>query len=169
MKKAYIALGSNLGERLENLKQALELLEGEIAIMIQEVSAVYETAPVGGPKQEPFLNACAAITTNLLPTQLLLKMLGVEETMGRIRKERWGPRIIDLDLLIYEGATMITPLLELPHPRLAERDFVLFPLFDIAPDLLIPAKGKTVGEILATRQPANGVQLFQSSSWFTIK
>jgi len=169
LKIACVALGSNLGERLENLKQALVMLEREAGITVQAVSAVYETAPVGGPKQGPFLNACAVLATDLSPTQLLLKMLGVEETMGRIRKERWGPRIIDLDLLIFNGVTMNTPLLELPHPRLAERDFVLIPLADIVPDLLIPAKGKTVREILATRRPANDVQLFQPSSWFAIK
>lgn len=169
MKLAYVALGSNLGERLENLKHALEMLEREAGITVQAVSAVYETAPVGGPEQGPFLNACAVLATDLSPTQLLLRMLESENVMGRIRKERWGPRIIDLDLLIFNGVTMNTPLLELPHPRLTERDFVLIPLADIVPDLLVPTKGKTVREILATRRPANDVQLFQPPSWFAIK
>lgn len=169
MKLAYVSLGSNLGERLENLKHALEMLEREAGITVQAVSAVYETTPVGGPEQGPFLNACAVLATDLSPTQLLLRMLESENVMGRIRKERWGPRIIDLDLLIFSGVTMNTPLLELPHPRLTERDFVLIPLADIVPDLLIPTKGRTVREILATRRPANDIQLFQPPSWFAIK
>lgn len=169
MKIAYISLGSNLGERLENLKHALGMLEREKGITVQAVSAVYETAPVGGPEQGPFLNACAVLATDLSPTLLLLRLLEIENVMGRVRNERWGPRIIDLDLLIFNGVKMNTPLLELPHPRLTERDFVLIPLADIAPDLFIPTKGKTVSEILASRRAASDIQLFQSPSWFTIE
>jgi len=160
MKIAYIALGTNLGERLENLRRALEMLSAEAGILVQAVSSVYETEPVGGPEQGQFLNACAAIATSLTPTALLLTMLDIEEKMGRIRKERWGSRLIDLDLLIYEGITMNTPLLELPHPRLTERDFVLIPLADIAPDLPIPRCGKTVREILSSRPKAKDVKLY---------
>lgn len=157
MKKAYIALGTNLGERLENLKLALELIDTEGGLEVKSVSSVYETKPVGGPDQGYFLNACALIKSDLTPTMLLLKLLEIENKMGRIREERWGPRIIDLDLLIYENVTMNTPLLELPHPRLTERDFVLLPLCDIAPDLVIARGGKTVYNHLSTRPKADDV------------
>jgi 2-amino-4-hydroxy-6-hydroxymethyldihydropteridine diphosphokinase len=138
MSNACIALGSNLGDRAKNLRTALEMLSQADRIKIDAVSAIYETAPVGGPEQGPYLNACAALTTELPPTKLLLAILDIEEKMGRVREVRWGPRIIDLDLLLYETVMMNTPLLELPHPRMGERDFVLIPLADIAPDLIIP-------------------------------
>lgn len=157
MKTAYIALGTNLGERLENLKRAVELIDKVDALEIKSVSSVYETRPVGGPEQSNYLNACALIKSELTPTLLLLKLLEIENIMGRVREERWGPRIIDLDLLVYENVIMNTPLLELPHPRLTERDFVLIPLCDIAPDLVITGGGKTVYNLLSTRPRADDV------------
>ena len=157
MKTAYIALGTNLGERLENLKRAVELIDEVDALEVKSVSSVYETRPVGGPEQGNYLNACALIKSELTPTLLLLKLLEIENIMGRVREERWGPRIIDLDLLVYENVIMNTPLLELPHPRLTERDFVLIPLCDIAPDLVITGGGKTVYNLLSTRPRADDV------------
>jgi 2-amino-4-hydroxy-6-hydroxymethyldihydropteridine diphosphokinase len=157
MKKAYIALGTNLGDKLENLKRAVEMINEEDALEVKSVSSVYETKPVGGPEQGNFLNACALIKSELTPTRLLLKLLDIENIMGRVREERWGPRIIDLDLLVYEDVTMNTPLLELPHPRLTERDFVLIPLCDIAPDLVITGSGKTVYNLLSTRPKSDDV------------
>jgi 2-amino-4-hydroxy-6-hydroxymethyldihydropteridine diphosphokinase len=157
MKNAYIALGTNLGERLENLKRAVELINKEDALEVKSLSSVYETKPIGGPEQGNFLNACALIKSELTPTMLLLKLLEIENIMGRVREERWGPRIIDLDLLVYENVSMNTPLLELPHPRLTERDFVLIPLSDIAPDLVITGSGKTVYNLLSTRPKADDV------------
>ncbi len=162
---AYISLGTNLGDRLENLKQALELLQKDARARLIGVSAIYETAPVGGPEQGPFLNVCAALETALTPTKLLLEMLAIEDKLGRVRKERWGPRVIDLDLLIYDVVRMNTPLLELPHPRLTERDFVLVPLTDIAPALMIPGKNKSVAEILAARPATEDVKLFLPADW----
>lgn len=165
MEKAYIALGSNMGNRLEYLKQALAMLSAEKKITLQAVSAVYETVPVGGPKQSSYLNACSALLTDFTPVLLLRKLLETEDLIGRVRKERWGPRVIDLDLLIYSRVMMNTPLLELPHPRLAWRDFVLVPLADIAPDLFIPGQGLTVREIIANRKPVSDVKLFLAPSW----
>lgn len=169
MRNAYIGIGANLGERLVNLKKALNMLSSEKEISVQAVSAIYETAPVGGPEQGPFLNACAALQTTLTPTLLLLKMLEVENSLGRVREVRWGPRVIDLDLLVYEGVIMNTPLLELPHPRMIERNFVLIPLADIDRELLIPGHGKTVGEILSDRDATDDLEVFMPPSWFTIK
>jgi len=167
MKKAYIALGSNLGNRLENLKHSLKLLSTERGITVTAISAVYETEPVGGPGQGPFLNACAKVRTRLTPTILLLEMLDVENNMGRVREERWGPRLIDLDLLVYDRTTISSPLLELPHPRLVERDFVLIPLADIAPNLTIPGQEKTVSEIISNRKSTDDVKLFLPSGWYS--
>ncbi len=165
MKAAYIALGSNMGDRLDNLKRSLELLSSGKGIFVTAVSAVYETEPVGGPEQDLYLNACASLATDLPPTSLLLKMLDIETGMGRTRDQQWGPRIIDLDLLVYEGITMKSPLLELPHPRLADRDFVLIPLAGIAPNLVIPGRNRKVREILSRRDPAKGVRLYKPSGW----
>ncbi|OPL09833.1 MAG: hypothetical protein AVO34_13100 [Firmicutes bacterium ML8_F2] len=164
---AFIALGTNLGDRLDNLKQALELLQKEPGVKIITVSAIYETAPVGGPDQGPFLNASAILETGLSPTKLLIKMLAIEDKLGRVRKEIWGPRVIDLDLLVYDQIRMNTPLLELPHPRLSERDFVLVPLADIAPALIIPGQEKKVADILAARPVTEDVKLFLPADWYS--
>jgi len=166
MDQAYIALGTNLGDRVNYLKQAVELLQAEKAIRFEALSALYETAPVGGPVQGPYLNACAAIKTCLSPVQLLLKLLELENVIGRVREMRWGPRIIDLDLLIYDEIMMRTPLLDLPHPRMCERDFVLVPLADIAPKLIIPGCNRSVLELLTDREPGNEIRLYLSRGWF---
>jgi 2-amino-4-hydroxy-6-hydroxymethyldihydropteridine diphosphokinase len=166
MTAAHIALGSNLGDRAANLRTALEMLAQTAGISITAVSAIYETAPVGGPEQDPYLNTCAALVTELTPARLLLVMLDIEEKMGRVRKVRWGPRIIDLDLLLYGTTIMNTPLLELPHPRMSERDFVLIPLADIAPDQNIPGLNRTVAMILAGRPDNEDVKLFLPTGWF---
>ncbi len=163
--KAYVGLGTNLGNRLENLKTAIKLLSETEGVAVEAVSAVYETAPVGGPDQGPFLNACVSVSTTLPPKSLLDVMLGIEIVMGRVREERWGPRLIDLDLLWCENTTMPGPDLELPHPRLTERDFVLIPLAELAPDLVPVRPGKSVAEILAGRQPAADVKLFLPPGW----
>lgn len=168
MTTAYIALGSNLGDRAKNLRTALAMLSQADMIIIDAVSAVYETVPVGGPEQGPYLNACAAIITELPPTKLLLALLDIEEQMGRVREVRWGPRIIDLDLLLYEKVMMYTSLLVLPHPRVGERDFVLIPLADIAPDLIIPGFNPPVSSILANRPENKEVKLYLPQDWFEI-
>jgi 2-amino-4-hydroxy-6-hydroxymethyldihydropteridine diphosphokinase len=165
MTAAHIALGSNLGNRAANLRTALEMLAQTAGISITAVSAIYETAPVGGPEQDPYLNACAALVTKLTPTRLLLMMLDIEKKMGRVRKVRWGPRIIDLDLLLYGEIMMNTPLLELPHPRMSERDFVLIPLADIAPNQIIPGLNQTVALILAGRPMNEEVKLYLPPGW----
>ena len=164
-RKAYLALGTNLGDRLANLKRAPELLLAEPGLELEACSNIYETEPVGGPDQGPFLNVCLSVKTDLSPVTLLLRMLAVEEKMKRVREKRWGPRIIDLDLLIYEATIMNTPLLQLPHPRLAERDFVLIPLANIAPGLLVPGGNRTVQEILDRRKENPGVKFYRPSDW----
>ncbi len=166
MKKAYIGLGSNLGDRLINLKGSLDLLLAEPDIDLVSCSNVYMTDPVGGPEQESFLNACISINTCLTPVILLQKMLSVEDKMKRVRKEKWGPRIIDLDLLIYEGIKMNTPVLKLPHPHLEERDFVLIPLSDIAPNLFLPGKDKNIKDVITNRKDTNTVIFYCHNNWY---
>jgi len=162
--RAYISLGSNEGERLALLKQALKLLGQNQLIAFCAVSPLYETEPVGGPPQGLFLNACCALDTTYPPAILLRHMLNVENMLGRVRQLRWGSRTLDLDLLIYNNIVMNTPSLTLPHPRLTERLFVLSPLSDIASDLVIPGSGKTVGELKASLTDG-GVRLYMKE-WF---
>jgi 2-amino-4-hydroxy-6-hydroxymethyldihydropteridine diphosphokinase len=150
---AYIALGSNLGDRREYLDRALQALRETAGIAVSKVSAYYETAPVGGPPgQGAFLNAAAELQTDLDPDELLRTLLETELKLGRIREVHHGPRTIDLDLLLYGDLVRSTATLTLPHPRMHERLFVLQPLADIAPDLRHPISGMTIREL------CNGLQ-----------
>lgn len=134
---AYLSLGANLGDREGNLTAGLERL-AQAGVTVSRVSSLYETAPVGGPPQPPYLNLVAEVETDLPPRALLRLCLAIEAELGRERTEHWGPRTLDMDLLLYEGVTSDDPELTLPHPRLAERQFVLVPLAEIAPDLVLP-------------------------------
>jgi 2-amino-4-hydroxy-6-hydroxymethyldihydropteridine diphosphokinase len=133
---AYIALGSNLGDRLGYLQLGVDALARQSGIDVLAVSRVYETAPVGGPPQEAYLNAVVAIDTTLEPRELLHRCQQIEELAARERKERWGPRTLDVDILLVDGVRADTEDLTLPHPRMWERGFVLAPLRDVAPDLV---------------------------------
>jgi 2-amino-4-hydroxy-6-hydroxymethyldihydropteridine diphosphokinase len=147
---AYIALGSNLGDRQAFLDQALARLAEHQGVRVEQVSRAWETHPVGGPPgQGLFLNAAARLSTDLSPHELLQLLLSVEQQLGRERGERNGPRIIDLDLLLHGELVLRDPVLELPHPRMHERTFVLGPLAEIAPMLLHPVLKKTPAELLA--------------------
>jgi 2-amino-4-hydroxy-6-hydroxymethyldihydropteridine diphosphokinase len=141
---AFLGLGSNLGDRRGHLAQALRKLGGDPAIAIVRGSSVYETKPVGVLDQPDFLNMVVQIKTSLPPLDLLAVCLGVETGVGRERLQRWGPRTIDLDILVYGGVTLNDKHLALPHPRIHERSFVLLPLAEIAPELWL--KGKTIQE-----------------------
>ncbi|SEP04961.1 2-amino-4-hydroxy-6-hydroxymethyldihydropteridine diphosphokinase [Paenibacillus sp. OV219] len=132
--EAYIALGSNVGNREKQLQDALQLLDQHPAIEVTRVSAIYETDPVGYTDQPAFLNMAAALRTTLEPLQLLHVMLEMEKLLGRTRDIRWGPRTIDLDMLLYEGVALEGEELMLPHPRMMERSFVLVPLYDVMQD-----------------------------------
>jgi 2-amino-4-hydroxy-6-hydroxymethyldihydropteridine diphosphokinase len=131
--EAYVALGANLGARDTTLREALARLDSLEGVEVRRTSGVYETDPVGYTDQPAFLNMAAAVSTTLAPVELLRKLLEIELQMGRVREVRWGPRTIDLDLLLYEGVSMESEELILPHPRMGERAFVLVPLFDIWP------------------------------------
>ena len=148
MGRAYVGLGSNLGDRSATLARALELLGERQGIEIVAVSSFRETDPVGYLDQPRFLNAAAAIETSLSPEALLDALLEVERELGRTREgQRYGPRTVDLDLLLLEGITVNEPGLTVPHPRLHERVFALAPLAELDPSLVVPGHGP-VAELL---------------------
>jgi 2-amino-4-hydroxy-6-hydroxymethyldihydropteridine diphosphokinase len=147
--EAYIALGSNLGDRELNLLRAVAEAGRLPDSRVTGLSAFYETSPVGNVKQDPFYNAVLRLTTKLAARPLLASLLDIENTLfKRVRTIHQGPRRMDLDLLLYGTITMNEENLIIPHPRLAERRFVLQPLCDIAPDLIHPVIGKTMRELL---------------------
>ena len=150
-----LGLGSNLGDRVGYLAQALDALCGHPQIQLLRHSSFVETAPAGGPSgQAKFLNAAAVIETSLSPPELLGELLRIERKLGRVRDERWGPRTIDLDLLLYDQQIIHTAELEVPHPRLAERRFVLEQAAEIAADLRHPASGLPIRALLKNLGPA---------------
>lgn len=148
MKTVYIALGSNVGDAAANLKQVLTLFE-DAKIQVLRASPVFETAPQGLLNQPWFLNQVVEAETSLLPRQLLKRLLTIERSMGRKRTVRNGPRTIDLDIVLYGNAVVDAPDLQIPHPRMAERRFVLEPLAALVPDLRHPITKQTVREMLA--------------------
>jgi 2-amino-4-hydroxy-6-hydroxymethyldihydropteridine diphosphokinase len=134
--RAFLGLGSNLGDRLAHLQRAVDAFAATPGVRVVAVSRVYETAPVGGPAQDDFLNAVAAIDTDLGPRELLDAAMRVEQFEDRVRTIRWGPRTLDADILLYGAERVDEPDLEIPHPRMYERAFVLAPLHDVAPELV---------------------------------
>ena len=148
MPRVYIALGGNLGDRRANLERAVELLDADPALELVAVSSLRETDPVGYENQPRFLNGALAADTALSPRELLDRLLAVERELGRERRgPRFGPRTVDLDLLLYGDDTVDEPGLTVPHPRLAERRFVLEPLAELDPALALP-DGRRVRDLL---------------------
>ena len=143
---AYIALGSNLGDKEANLRRALELLI-ERGVEIVKTSTFISTEPYGVTDQPQFLNGVCEVRTSLEPLELLHTLLDIEQEMGRVRLRHWGERNIDLDLLLYEDVVLDTPELKLPHPDMQNRDFVLLPLAEIAPELVHPILQKSIEEL----------------------
>ncbi len=152
MNTAFLSLGSNLGDRAALLNTALNRLQSE-GVHIVRRSSIHETEPQDYLNQPKFLNMAVEIETDLTPQQLLAAIQKIETELGRQRTIPKGPRTIDIDILFYSNLTITTPNLEIPHPRLTERRFVLDPLSEIAPDLRHPVTGKTVREAQAALQP----------------
>jgi 2-amino-4-hydroxy-6-hydroxymethyldihydropteridine diphosphokinase len=161
LKTAFIALGSNVGDREANLRDAVKHLEMD-EIHVRRRSSLYETAPQELLDQAWFLNAVVEVETSLLPMQLLARVREIERKMGRQRVTPKGPRNIDIDVLYYGRSVIDTVELQVPHPRMAQRRFVLEPLSEIAPDFRHPLTGKTANEMLAALEP-QGVRRLHTS------
>jgi 2-amino-4-hydroxy-6-hydroxymethyldihydropteridine diphosphokinase len=160
--QAAIALGSNLGDSRSTLESTLTILDTLPEIRVQARSPFYITQAVG-PPQPDFLNSCAVVSTSLSPEQLLKTLLQVEAQFGRVRREKWGARTLDLDLLLFDDLILKQPNLQIPHPCMAERAFVLVPLNDIAADWIEPVSGKTIASLLQTVD-CSGVRPLSESS-----
>ncbi|ANU15786.1 2-amino-4-hydroxy-6-hydroxymethyldihydropteridine diphosphokinase [Planococcus maritimus] len=143
MNEAYLSLGSNLGDRKRQLQEAVRLLRANPAISNVKISSIYETAPVGYLDQGAFLNLAVRLETDLSPLDLLAVCQEVERNLQRERLVRWGPRTVDLDILLYGQEQLATDELTIPHPRMYERAFVLVPLRDLLPSLVMPAELET--------------------------
>ncbi len=134
MAVVFLGLGSNVGNRKANLYAALACLK-QHQILLDQMSSIIETDPIGGPVQPKFLNAVAKVRTDLPPEELLKTLLSIEQKLGRIRNEKNGPRTIDIDILLYDNVVIATPSLTIPHPRMRERNFVMGPLMELDPNM----------------------------------
>ncbi|MCX6003630.1 MAG: 2-amino-4-hydroxy-6-hydroxymethyldihydropteridine diphosphokinase [Chloroflexi bacterium] len=160
--KIYLGLGSNMKDRQDNLRRAMSLLSQKIHI--NQVSPVYDTAPVGNTEQPRFLNLVCEAATSLTPMELLTLVKGIETNMGRETEPPNSPRLIDIDILFYGNLTINTHKLVIPHPRLIERAFALTPMADIAPNLVHPVNGKSIKELLwSLKDSSNDVTKWKNS------
>ena len=161
---AYVGLGGNVGDVLDTLRLALTELDGHGSIEVFALSDLYKTPPWGNEEQDWFLNACAGLRTCLDPKALLDTCLNIEKKLNRVRAVRWGPRTIDLDILAFDDETVDLDGLQIPHPRMTERAFVLMPLADIAPDLEI--NGKSIVEWLMQADKTGIERLPNGNNWW---
>ena len=156
---AYLGLGANLDDPRRQLSEALELLNAAIEVEVTRVSTFYLNPPLGPANQPWYVNAAARVRTRLGPEELLRLLQQVEAALGRVRGEHWGPRSLDLDLLLYNGEVIFAPDLVVPHPEMHRRGFVLVPLAEIAPQAWHPVLGKSAGDLLAELNPADRAAL----------
>ena len=157
--QAFLSLGSNLGDRLATLQQAVDLLDAEPGIVVVASSRVWETDPVGGPEQPDYLNAVISVDTSSEPQDLLAACHRVEAALGRVRDIRWGPRTVDVDILTIDAMSVDEDDLTVPHPRMTERAFVLLPLLELDPDPVLP-DGRHLTAIPLGPGAADGVRPF---------
>lgn len=160
MSIAYIGLGSNLNDKMENLDKAVDLIEHNSKVKVLKRSSVYQTEPVGIKDQPFFVNMVLEVETEISPFELLFLLQDIERKMGRKREKKWGPRNIDLDLLLYEDQVINSAELTLPHPQMHLRKFVLVPLAEITEDRIHPLNKKTISELLKDLKEDSKVELF---------
>ncbi|MFU0503737.1 2-amino-4-hydroxy-6-hydroxymethyldihydropteridine diphosphokinase [Pseudaminobacter sp. NGMCC 1.201702] len=162
--RVYLSLGGNLGDPASSMAAALRMLDADAQIAVIKVSSLYRTPPWGKLDQPDFLNAVAVLSTSLSPHDLLDKCLHAERTLKRVRQERWGPRLIDIDVLVFGDRVVNERGLEVPHPRMLDRAFVLVPLNEVAPDLFV--RGQAVSERLAEIDHAGIEKLPSGRDWW---
>jgi len=148
MATVYLSFGSNMGDREQQINDALSLLNTLPETKVTKISSLYETAPVGGVKQDDFLNGIVALDTNLSPLELLDSLQEIELKLNRVRKIHWGPRTIDLDIVLFGDLVVDSERLKVPHPLMHERSFVLIPLNEIAPQAIHPVLNKKISDIV---------------------
>ncbi|MDQ7113954.1 2-amino-4-hydroxy-6-hydroxymethyldihydropteridine diphosphokinase [Staphylococcus simulans] len=158
MPDVFLGLGSNVGDRENQLKEAIRLLDEQSGIKVVKVSSFYETEPVGYVDQPDFLNLCVEIQTELSPKAVLERGLAIEQQLHRVRKERWGPRTLDIDILLYGDQIIEEQDLTIPHPRMTERAFVLIPLQEIAPNKVEPRTQTKIKDITVPNETVKKVQ-----------
>jgi 2-amino-4-hydroxy-6-hydroxymethyldihydropteridine diphosphokinase len=161
MNKVYIGLGTNVGDRESNLKDAISELAAVPEIEIVSLSSIYETNPVGYLEQGKFLNMVVCINTTFDAQTLLVTCMKIEQNLGRKREIRWGPRTIDLDILLYNQENIVTKNLIVPHPRMLDRAFVVIPLVEIDKDIILPNMEKPIREIMDDIPEKEGVRIWK--------
>jgi 2-amino-4-hydroxy-6-hydroxymethyldihydropteridine diphosphokinase len=164
---AFVALGSNLGDRRANMIEAIVRLDAPPGQRVTDVSSLYETEPVDGPATQPrYLNAAIRVITSHSPSELLDAASEIETALGRIRTVPNGPRTIDVDILLYDDLAMSETSLTIPHARMHQRAFVMVPLCDIAPTVRHPILGRTIGDVATEFRDADGITRVEEASWF---
>ncbi|MFD6438533.1 2-amino-4-hydroxy-6-hydroxymethyldihydropteridine diphosphokinase [Peribacillus sp. NPDC060186] len=161
---SYLSIGSNLGNRLVTFQSAFQLLAENSRIELVSCSSLYETDPVGYANQDCFLNAVIKVNTDLKPEELLQTCMQIEQELGRKREVRWGPRTIDLDILLYNHENIETEILSVPHPRMHERAFVLVPLMEVDPDIKLPQMYTPLSGLLEQIPDKEGVRLWKAKN-----
>ncbi|UAL52406.1 MULTISPECIES: 2-amino-4-hydroxy-6-hydroxymethyldihydropteridine diphosphokinase [Metabacillus] len=164
MNKAFLALGSNIGDRERYVKDAILSLNEHPAIKVEKISSIYETDPVGYVDQDAFLNMVLSVRTDLSAFQLLDVMQGIEKELGRKRELKWGPRTLDLDILLFNHENIETEHLIIPHPRMLERSFVLIPLYEIQPEIKIPNSEQPLSIIIDQLTDKKGVRIWKQKN-----
>jgi 2-amino-4-hydroxy-6-hydroxymethyldihydropteridine diphosphokinase len=156
----YIGLGSNLGKRLDYIKKAIDLISELNSTSIDAISNIYESEPYGNVDQPKFLNCVLKLNTTIEPLDLLIKLKNIEKNMGRKKTKKWSPRVIDIDILLYNNLTMDSLELKIPHPDLLNRDFVIKPLLELDKNIVHPVKNKKISELVKDKQLGGKAQFY---------
>jgi 2-amino-4-hydroxy-6-hydroxymethyldihydropteridine diphosphokinase len=157
--KTYLGIGTNLGDRRQQIRRALQFLHQTEGIVVTRLSSLYQTAPIGYRDQPDFYNRVIEVETTLPPVQLLATILHIEQKLHRVREIRWGPRTIDIDILLYEDSVIQSKNLQIPHPRMRERAFVLIPLYELIGNKRLPGTDETLAEWIEQLPPGQEIHM----------